>query len=118
MGDDVAEGMTSLAGGNLQKGKVIIVRPSKLEAEGKMGLVASGILEKTEPNKFDPTKKDYFIRGVDDTLYIINETATLKQQLGQDGVIGLQVEVHYNGKKKAKKSGKDFHDFECFAKKA
>lgn len=100
---------------NGNQGSIVIVRASKLAEEGKLGTVAKGILEKTEPNKFDPEKSDYFIRAADGTLYILNETATLKSQLGQPGVLGMNVEVVYQGKKEAKKKGgKAFHDFECF----
>lgn len=96
-------------------GAVKIVRASALAEAGTTGLVASGILEKMEPNKFNPEKSDYFVRGDDGTLYIINETATLKAQLGQPGVLGMKIEVIYLGKKEPKKKGgKAYHDFECF----
>ncbi len=101
------------------QGALKVIRASKLEAAGFSGTVASGVLEKIEPNKFNPEKSDYFIRGIDNTLYIINETASLKQQLGQPGVLGMVVEVKYNGKKESKKKGgKAYHDFDCYAKKA
>jgi len=114
----MSDGFKSLKGGTSNSGAdgaLVIVRPSELEKSGKTGVVAKGILESTKPNKFNPEKNDYFIRGSDNTLYILNETASLKDQLGQDGVIGLEVEVHYNGKVKTKK-GKTYHDFEVFAK--
>jgi hypothetical protein len=96
-------------------GAVKIVSASSLAAAGITGLVASGILEKMEPNKFYPEKSDYFVRGDDGTLYILNETATLKAQLGQPGVLGMKIEVIYLGKKEPKKKGdKAYHDFECF----
>lgn len=101
------------------KTPAVILRPSKLEKDGKIGLIASGVFEKKEANKFDPKKEDYFIRGADDTLYIINETSELKKLLGQDGAVGLFVEVHYNGKKPSRKvGGKAYHDWEVFARKA
>ena len=114
----MADEMKSLKNSGAQ-GKITVVRASKLEESNTTGIVAAGILEKIEPNKFNPEKNDYFIRGTDDTLYILNDTATLKQQLGQPGILGMKVEVHYNGKKSSKKKGgKDFHDFEVFAAKA
>ena len=98
---------------NGKEGVLKIVRPSQLDKDGITGIVASGILEKVEPNKFDATKSDYFIRNADGTLYILNETKSLKDQLGQDGTIGMNVEVEYLGKIKTK-NGKGFHDFSCF----
>ena len=98
---------------NGKDGKLVIVRPSALDKDGITGTVASGILEKVEPNKFNAEKSDYFIRNADGTLYILNETKSIKDQLGQDGTIGLNVRVEYLGKIKTK-NGKGFHDFSCF----
>jgi hypothetical protein len=103
----------SLKQESTQMGKTVIVRPSKLAAEGTTGTVAEGVLEKVEPNKFDASKSDYFIRGADDTLYILNETKALKDQLGQPELIGKRIRVSYEGKMKTK-NGKGFHDFSCF----
>ena len=69
---------------NKTAGELVIVRPSKLAAEGRTGIVAQGIFEKTEPNKFNPAKKDYFVRdGITDTLYILNGTQLLSEQMDQ-----------------------------------
>lgn len=100
--------------GSKQLGPTRIIRPSELAKTGTTGEVASGVLEKIMPNKFNEAKNDYFIRGSDDTLYIINETASLKEQLGQDGVVGSKVRVVYNGKKPTKKGNKSYHDFDCY----
>lgn len=108
--------MVSLKAANTQ-GKVVIVRPSKLAEAGTTGVVAEGIFEGAKPNKFNADKKDYFIRGADDTLYIVNETQGLKEQLGQEGLEGLKVRVEYNGKSKTK-NGKGYHDFNVWAEKA
>lgn len=114
----MSDEFTSLkAKGETSEGSLVIVRPSELDKAGTKGVVASGILEDIKPNKYNSAKNDYFIRGLDNTLYILNETTSLKEQLGQDGVKGLEVEVHYKGKVKTKK-GNTFHDFEVFAKKA
>lgn len=94
-------------------GELRIIRPSELAKSGTTGTVAEGILESKKPNKFNPASNDYFIRGADGSLTILNETASLKEQLGQDGVVGMRVRVDYNGKKPTK-SGKTFHDFSCF----
>jgi hypothetical protein len=102
------------ASNSATQGALVIVRPSELAKAGTTGIVASGTYEGTEPNKFDETKSDYFVRNSDGTLYIINETKSLKEQLGQlkayDDAI---VEVVYNGKTKTK-NGKGWHDFEVF----
>lgn len=103
--------------GSSPDGELKVIRPSELAKNGITGTVAEGVLEKTAPNKFNPQNKDYFIRSSDGTLYILNETASLKEQLGQDGVIGMNVRVEYNGKKPTK-NGKTFHDFSCFQVKA
>lgn len=106
---------TSLkATGEGATGKLVVIRPSKLAEEGASGVVASGTYEGAKPNKFDATKNDYFIRGADDTLYIINETKSLKDQLSQlDGTAGTKIEVEYEGKVKTK-NGKGFHNFNVF----
>lgn len=96
-------------------GALVIVRPSKLEADGKTGVVAKGWLEKVEPNKFNAEKVDFFIRDAEsNTLYIVNETKSLKDQLGELPANGtVQIEIEYAGKEKTK-NGKGFHNFECF----
>lgn len=97
--------------------KLEIVRPSELAKNNITGVVAEGILEKKEKNKFDDKKFDYFIRAADGTLYILNDTKSLSEQLGQEGVVGMKVRVEYNGKKPTKNK-KGYHDFSCFATKA
>lgn len=112
------DGMTKLQKSTeAARGGLVIVDAAKLNKTGTTGLVAKGVLEKTEPNKFDANKNDYFIRDTDDTLYIVRETHAVKELLGQDGVIGMYVELHYNGNKKSKKSPKGYNDFEAFARK-
>lgn len=95
-------------------GDLVIIRPSELAASGRTGIVAQGVLEKIVPNKFNEAKNDYLIRGSDNTLYILNETQSIKEQLGQDGILGMTVAVVYNGKEKTK-SGRGFHNFEVFS---
>lgn len=95
------------------EGNIVILRPSKLAAEGTTGEVAKGVLEKIEKNKFDATKKDFFIRGADNTLYILNETKSLKDQLDNPALVGKTVRIEYKGKVKTK-NGKGYHDFEAF----
>jgi hypothetical protein len=103
--------------GNGKKGGLKIVDAAKMNKEGIKGVVAKGILEKIEPNKYDPKKGDYFIRDTDDTLYIVRETHAVKELLGQPGVVGLYVELTYNGNKPSKKSLKGYNDFEATARK-
>lgn len=101
--------------GKGESGPLVIVRPSELAKAGTTGLVAQGIFEKTEPNKFDPTKVDYFVRDEKTgTLYIINQTQSLKEQFGQlDPKDKIAVEVIYEGKKETKNK-KGYHAFEVF----
>lgn len=106
--------MVSLKKASTNTGKVEIVRPSALATSGKTGVVAEGIFEGAKPNKFNADKNDYFIRGSDDTLYILNSTQSLADQLGQPGLEGMKVRVEYGGKVKTK-NGKSFHDFNVFA---
>jgi hypothetical protein len=95
------------------QGPLVIVR--ELIKAGQTGTVAEGVLEKTEPSKFNPAAKDYFIRGADNTLYIVNETSALKEQLDDPTLIGKNIRVVYNGKVTTK-TGKGYHDYECFVK--
>lgn len=98
------------------KGKVEIIRPSKLALDGVTGEVAAGVYEGAKPNKYDAKKSDYFIRGADNTLFILNETTGLKEQLSQlEGMEGVTVRVIYNGKVPTK-SGKGYHDFDVRVK--
>lgn len=96
-------------------GALVIVRPSKLDAEGKTGIVAKGWLEKVEANKYNADKVDFFLRDeATNTLYIVNETKSLKEQLGDLPANGtVQIEIEYAGKEKTK-NGKGYHNFECF----
>lgn len=114
---DARRSLKSGGGNEKAAGELVIVRPSKLAAEGKTGIVAQGVFEKTEPNKFNPAKKDYFVRdAINDTLYILNGTQLLSEQMDQlDPKDGVEVEVTYAGKKKTK-AGKDFHDFEVWVR--
>jgi len=95
------------------KGAIEIVRPAELAEKNITGLVARGIFEKVEKNKFNAARNDYFIRGEDGTLFILNDTQALKEQLMQEGVMGQLVEVHYEGKVKTK-NGQGYHNFSCF----
>lgn len=66
------------------QGELVIVRPSKLAEANTTGVVATGKYEKAEPNKFNKAKKDYFLRNeATNTLYIINSTKSLENQMGQ-----------------------------------
>lgn len=99
-----------------EQGKLIIVRPSKLATDGVTGVVASGVYEDAKPNKFNTAKKDYFIRGDDGTLYIINSTQNLEEQMGLIAAgEGNRVEINYGGKVTTK-SGRSVHDFTVLVK--
>lgn len=110
------DSMVSLKPAKAADGKLVIVRASELAENGTKGVVASGILEGAKPNKFNADKKDYFIRNEDGTLYIVNGTTSLDEQLGQPGLEGMKVRVEYEGKVKTK-NGKGYHSFNCFAEK-
>lgn len=100
--------------GTDQKGELIILRPSKLAADGRTGVVAEGVFEGSVANKFDATKLDYKIRNQEtNDLYIINQTKTLKDGLEAVSV-GDLVQIVYNGKV-AIKGGKTMHKFEVYA---
>lgn len=110
----MSETKTSLKKANEAQGELIIVRPSELAKAGTTGVVARGTYEGAKPNKFNPANNDYFIRGANNALIILNSTQSLKEQLGQlaaDGSDNAEVEVVYNGKLETKNK-KGFHDFE------
>lgn len=94
-------------------GPLVIVR--NLLKEGKTGVVADGVLEKTEPQERYPKRLDYFLRGEDNTLYIVNETKALRDQVGDgEAFIGKRLQIVNNGKITTK-SGNGFYDLEVFA---
>lgn len=103
------------ATGKEANGALVIIRPSELAKAGTTGTVAEGIYEGSKPNKFDDAKKDYFIRNQESgTLFIINETKGLAEQLDQLSADDLAtVRVEYSGKIKTK-NGKGYHNFEVF----
>ena len=108
--------MRSLKSAPADQGEIVIVRASKLAEAGTTGKVAWGKYEKSEPNKFNPQKNDYFVRGSDNTLFIINGTSSLSDQMEQlKGLEGTEVEIIYNGKKETK-SGRGYHDFDVRAR--
>lgn len=110
----MSETRTSLKKEKADLGELTIIRPSELAASGTTGVIARGTYEGSKPNKFNPAKSDYFIRGANESLTILNSTQALEEQLGQlaaDGSDGAEVEVVYNGKVKTK-NGKGYHDFE------
>ncbi len=103
-------------------GPLVIVKAKELAANGTTGVVAEGIYEGTKSKpagvskagkKYGPST-EYRIRGADDTLYILNETKAIKEQLSQlSAEDNAKVRVVYNGKV-ATKGGNDYHDFEIF----
>lgn len=111
----------------LEQGKLVIVRPSKLAIEGGTSglpagrvagtvVVAEGTFEEAKPNKYNTAKKDYFIRGDDGTLYIINGTQSLEEQMDLIAAgEGTKVAIEYGGKKLLK-SGRSVHEFTVFVK--
>ena len=119
----MSEQATSLkATSGKAQGPLVIVRAKDLAANGTTGVVAEGIYEGTKSKpagiaasgkKYGPST-EYRIRGADDTLYILNETKAIKDQLSQlTAEDNAKVRVIYNGKV-ATKGGQDYHDFEIF----
>ena len=94
-------------------GALVIRRASKFAEEGILAgtVVAQGIYETRKASKFDPTKFDYFIRGNDKTLYILNETAVLRNQMDEVASLeGCPIRITYEGTGETKK-GKTFHNW-------
>lgn len=94
-------------------GELVIVNPAKLSEEGTTGVVAKGVYEKAEQNKFNAAKKDYFLRNSNGTLYIVRESQSIKEQM-ELAEVGMELTITYNGKI-ATKSGRGMHDFEITA---
>jgi hypothetical protein len=101
--------------GNDKAGNLVIVKAKKLNEEGKTGVVAKGIYERMDEETSGKFKgsRSYFVRdAAADTLYIINGTQSLNEQLGQlNPADKTEVEIIYSGKTQTK-AGNDFHQFE------
>lgn len=108
----------------MARGPIVILKPKELAENGTTGTIAEGIYEGTEKKPAGVSKAgkkygastEYKIRGENDTLFILKETAAIKEQLGQlaeDGSDKVRVRIQYNGKVQTK-SNKDYHDFEVF----
>ena len=107
------------SGSEGQSGNLVIVKGKTLAEEGKTGIVASGKYEKvdvTTEGKFKGSKS-FFIRDTAaDTLYIVNGTKVLNEQMDQlNPADGTNVEIAYLGQKTSK-AGTNFHDFEVFVR--
>ncbi len=105
-------------------GPLIIVKPKALAAAGTTGVVAEGIYEGavkkpagvSKNGKAYKASTEFRVRGEGNTLYILNETRALTDQLSQLTADGSeQVKIVYNGCKNLK-NGSTFHDFEVFLK--
>jgi hypothetical protein len=104
-------------------GKMTILRGSKLvsindgaksEAPLAAGTTVEGTYQGTTPNKFEPTRVDYNLRGEDGTLIIMSENASLRRQF-ESVAVGELVQVIYNGKRAiTRKNGAkaEMHDFQ------
>ena len=98
---------------NDELGALVIRRASKFAEEGILAgtVVAQGIYETRKVSKFDPTKFDYFIRGNDKTLYILNETAVLRNQMDElISMEGCPIRITYEGTGMTKRD-KLFHNW-------
>lgn len=83
----------------------------ELVKAGKTGSLATGKYEGKKDGKYGP---EYWIRGTDDTLYIVPNTKATREQLEQ-ATVGMNLEVVYNGQVPTK-NGKTFHDYEIFVR--
>lgn len=98
----------------LRSGKLItITNGAKDEQPLAKGTVVTGIFNGTTPNKYNPERVDYNLRGDDGTLIILAETASLKKQFDKVQENDL-LQVTYNGMRQiTRKNGSvtDMHDF-------
>lgn len=98
----------------LRGGKLItITNGAKEEAELAKGTQVVGVFAGSTPNKYNPERSDYNLRGEDGTLIILAETASLKQQFAKVQENDL-LQVTYKGKRKiTRKNGAEteMHDF-------
>lgn len=101
--------------GGASDAPLVIIKPGELAEKGATGVVARGVYEGIRTTDFKGKKLLSFeIRGDDGTLYSINNTKALADQLGQlKAEDKAKVEVVFNGKT-VTKSGNDYYDFECF----
>jgi hypothetical protein len=100
-------------------GNLTVVKAKSLAEAGKTGIVAQGIFERVEVTKEGKYKgsQSFFVRDeTTDTLYIINGTKVLNDQMNQlQAADKTPVEIAFNGSKLAK-SGTAFYDWEVFVR--
>lgn len=105
--------------GSTRAGNLIALKAKALAEAGKTGIVAQGVFERVDVTTEGKYKgsKSYFIRDMEnDTLYIVNGTKVLNDQLDQlNPADGTEVEVAFNGKKTSK-SGTDFYDWDVYVR--
>lgn len=100
-------------------GSLTVIKAKALAAAGTTGLVAQGIFERVEVEKDGKYKgsQSFFVRDTEnDTLYIINGTKVLNDQMNQlDAKDGTEVEIVFNGSRESR-AGTSFYDWEVFVK--
>lgn len=98
----------------LRGGKLITLdNGAKSESELSAGTTVEGTFSGATPNKFNPERSDYNLRGEDGTLIILSQTAALAKQFSKVQV-GELVQIIYNGRKSiTRKNGSkaEMHDF-------
>lgn len=97
-------------------GNLRYIRAKELKESGVTGLVVEGIFEGTIANEMSG-KNDYKIREANGDLAIINNTASLSNQMGELE-LGAYVAIKYNGTtviKNGPRKGKEAHQFNVFA---
>ena len=100
-------------------GNLVALKAKALAAEGKTGIVAQGNFERVDVTTDGKYKgsKSYFIRDLTtDTLFIVNGTKVLNDQMDQlDPADKTEVEIAFNGQRKSK-TGTKFYDWEVFVR--
>lgn len=98
------------------KGNLRYIRAGELKKSGVTGLVVEGIYEGTIANEMSG-KNDYKIREANGDLAIINNTASLSNQMA-DLELGSYVAIKYAGTtviKNGPRKGKEAHQFNVFS---
>lgn len=99
-----------------ERGPLVIVKGKELAAAGTTGVVAKGKYLGSKVNivKGKPLTSYQVRDEATDTLYLINSTKALADQLnGIKAEDNISIEVVYNGCKDTN-NGNTFHDFEVF----
>lgn len=105
--------------GSGRAGALVALKAKALAESNTTGIVAQGVFERVDVSTEGKYKgsKSFFIRDAEgDTLYIVNGTKVLNDQMDQlNPKDGTEVEIAFNGKKTSK-TGTEFYDWEVFVR--